>query len=111
MSIGRRTLRVVSVGLRVSAGAVAISRLVQAAATAAPVRPTITPIDTISVIIPARDEAARLGPLLDAIVGASGVDEVIVVDDQSSDGTAELARRAGATVVAGSPLPDGWAGK
>ena len=111
MSAGRRILRALSLGLRVGAGAVAISRLVQAAATAPPIRPTITPIDTISVVIPARDEAARLGPLLDAIVGASGVAEVIVVDDQSSDGTAELARRAGATVLAGSPLPDGWAGK
>jgi dolichol-phosphate mannosyltransferase len=101
----------VSLGVRIGAGAVAVSRLVQAAATAAPVRPTITPVDTISVVIPARDEAARLGPLLEVIVGAGGVDEVIVVDDQSSDDTAELARGRGATVVAGSPLPDGWAGK
>jgi dolichol-phosphate mannosyltransferase len=107
----RRTLRALSIGLRVSAGVVALGRLVQAAATAAPVRPTITPIDTISVIIPARNEAARLEPLLEAIVGASGVDEVIVVDDQSNDGTAELARLAGATVVDGTPLPEGWAGK
>jgi dolichol-phosphate mannosyltransferase len=107
----RRAVRLVSVGARLGAGAVAVSRLVQVAATASPVRTTITPLDTVSVVIPARDEAARLGPLLAAIVGAPGVAEVIVVDDQSSDGTAELARRAGATVVAGAPLPDGWAGK
>lgn len=66
---------------------------------------------TISVVIPARDEAQRIGPLLDAIVGAPGVAEAIVVDDQSSDATAEIARQAGATVVSGAPLPDGWAGK
>ena len=57
------------------------------------------------------DEAERIAPLLDAIVGASGVAEVIVVDDQSSDATAEIARLAGASVVSGAPLPDGWAGK
>ena len=37
--------------------------------------------------------------------------EVVVVDDESSDGTAALAERHGASVVAGAPLPDGWAGK
>ncbi len=52
-----------------------------------------------------------IGPLLAAIVGAPGVAEVIVVDDESSDGTAALAQRHGAVVVAGEPLPDGWVGK
>jgi dolichol-phosphate mannosyltransferase len=65
----------------------------------------------ISVVIPARDEAARIGPLLDAIVGAPGVAEVVVVDDESDDDTAALARAAGAEVVVGRPLPAGWAGK
>jgi dolichol-phosphate mannosyltransferase len=45
------------------------------------------------------------------MVGAPGVDEVIVVDDQSTDATADVARAAGATVLAGSELPAGWAGK
>jgi dolichol-phosphate mannosyltransferase len=40
-----------------------------------------------------------------------GVAEVIVVDDQSSDGTADIARAFGASVVAGTPLPSQWAGK
>jgi dolichol-phosphate mannosyltransferase len=77
----------------------------------APVRPTLTPLQSISVVVPARDEAERIGPLLDAIVGAPGIAEVIVVDDQSNDATADIARRAGATVITGTPLPDGWAGK
>lgn len=111
MNAARRALRVASTGLRVAAGGIAVARLVRAAATVPPVRPSITPIDSISVVIPARDEAARLGPLLDAIVEAPGVNEVVVVDDQSSDGTAELADRTGARVVAGTPLPEGWAGK
>jgi dolichol-phosphate mannosyltransferase len=106
-----RTLGLVALLARFAAGAVAIARIARAATVAAPVRPTLTPMQSISVVVPARDEAARIGPLLDAIAGAPGVAEVIVVDDQSSDGTADLARAAGALVVAGAPLPDGWAGK
>jgi dolichol-phosphate mannosyltransferase len=107
----RRTVRLMAMALRASAGAVAIARVARAATVDAPVRPTLTPMQTITVVIPARDEADRIGPLLDAVIDAPGVDEVIVVDDQSSDDTADLARRAGATVLAGAPLPAGWAGK
>jgi dolichol-phosphate mannosyltransferase len=107
----RPTLRLASIVVRATAGVVAVGRIARAATVAAPVRPTLTPMETIGVVIPARDEAGRIGPLLDAIVGAPGVAEVIVVDDQSTDATAHIARTAGATVIAGAPLPDGWAGK
>ncbi|MFG1948137.1 glycosyltransferase [Nonomuraea sp. NPDC048826] len=66
---------------------------------------------TISVVIPARDEAARIGPCLRAALSAPAVGEVIVVDDGSRDGTAEAAAAAGAKVVTAEPLPDGWVGK
>jgi dolichol-phosphate mannosyltransferase len=66
---------------------------------------------SISVVIPARNEAARISPLLEASVGAPGVSEVIVVDDESSDATADLAARFGARVVAAGLSPEGWAGK
>jgi dolichol-phosphate mannosyltransferase len=107
----RRMIRLVFMAVRAAAGAVAVARIARAASAETPVRPTLTPMQTISVVIPARDEAQRIAPLLAAVVGAPGVDEVIVVDDQSSDDTADLARRAGATVLVGTPLPDGWAGK
>lgn len=110
MKIGR-AVRLASVAVRAAAGVVAISRIARAAMVEAPVRPTLTPLQSISVVVPARDEAERIGPLLDAIVGAPGIAEVIVVDDQSNDATADIARRAGATVITGTPLPDGWAGK
>ncbi len=108
---GRAALRWASVVIRTGAGAVAISRLARAARAASPVSPVDSVDASISVVIPARDEAERIGPLLDRIVGAPGVAEVIVVDDQSSDATASIAMTAGATVVTGRPLPDGWAGK
>ncbi len=62
-------------------------------------------------MVPARNEALRLGPLLGCLAEALGVCEVIVVDDESTDDTASIARAAGARVVRGLPLPAGWAGK
>jgi len=68
------------------------------------------PGPVIAVLIPARDEAENLADLLPRITG--GRHPVLVFDDESSDGTAEIARRLGATVVAPrEPLPDGWTGK
>ena len=55
---------------------------------------------SVSVCLPARDEAATIGPILDAVlplVDAGAVDQVVVVDD-SSDGTADIARARGAEV-------------
>lgn len=65
----------------------------------------------ISVVVPARNESARIGACITALRDAAGVDEVIVVDDESTDDTATVARSLGARVVAGAPLPDGWVGK
>ena len=70
-----------------------------------------TDLPMISVVVPARDEAERIGPLLEALRDAPGVAEVLVVDDESRDATAQVAAAAGARVLAGRPLPEGWAGK
>lgn len=51
--------------------------------------------------IPARDEAATIGSVVttcQAMVVAGVLDEVIVIDDSSTDATARIARQAGATV-------------
>lgn len=107
----RRRLPRLVFAARFVAGVAAVTRLAKAARTADPVAPTTLPTGDISVVIPARDEADRIGPLLDTIVGAPGVTEVVVVDDQSSDTTASIASAAGATVITGRRLPAGWAGK
>src|SRR5215212_3302859 len=65
----------------------------------------------VSVVIPARDEAGRIGPCLAGLADDADVGEVIVVDDRSSDRTADVAREHGARVVAGAELPAGWVGK
>ena len=65
----------------------------------------------ISVVIPARDEESRIGPLLAALASAPSVVEVIVVDDESTDGTVQVATQAGATVISTAPRPSGWVGK
>lgn len=70
----------------------------------------VTPRD-VSIIIPARNEEANLARLLRSLHPAECVAQIIVVDDASSDRTAEVARAEGATVVASKPLPEGWRGK
>ncbi|MEV0149329.1 MULTISPECIES: glycosyltransferase [unclassified Nonomuraea] len=52
-----------------------------------------------AVIIPAKDEARRIGATVTASLALPGVDLVVVVDDGSSDQTGKAARAAGARVV------------
>jgi glucosyl-3-phosphoglycerate synthase len=55
---------------------------------------------TVSVIIPARNEAATIGAVLDVVqIHDHFVDELVVVDDHSSDDTATVAAHHGARVV------------
>ncbi len=71
-------------------------------------------LSDLTVLIPARNEAANLAitlpPLLDQGAGL----QIIVVDDQSTDATAQLARsilKQRGRVIEGSALPAGWSGK
>jgi glycosyltransferase involved in cell wall biosynthesis len=54
---------------------------------------------SVSVIIPAFNEAAVIGQVIGELRSAAAWHEVIVVDDGSTDGTSDLARAAGAIVV------------
>src|SRR5690242_6980487 len=67
---------------------------------------------TVSVVIPARDEEATVGAIVvairDALIQAVPlVDEIIVVDSRSADGTAAAARAAGALVVSQDDITRG----
>jgi Glycosyltransferase like family 2 len=78
--------------------------------------PTIQ--ETVSILLPARNEADRLGPCLRSLLAQRGVAdlEILVLDDESGDATAAVAGQvAGADprtrVLPGRPLPPGWIGK
>jgi glycosyltransferase involved in cell wall biosynthesis len=60
--------------------------------------PRATP-RAVAVVVPAKDEAERVGATVRAAAGIEGVDLVVVVDDGSSDDTAAVARDAGAEIV------------
>lgn len=69
----------------------------------------------VSLLVPMRNERSRLAQTLPSIA-AQDVDELIVLDDCSTDGSAELAQAMTvgmphARVVVGSPPPPGWVGK
>lgn len=69
----------------------------------------------VSVLIPARDEAAKIAACLRGWMAQEYADfEVLVYDDDSTDGTAAVAAAAGGArvrIVRGGPLPAGWRGK
>ena len=98
------------IGVFLVGGALAMARL---RALPAAVPPTATHSLTVSVVVPARNEARSLPDLLGSLAAAgTELHEVIVVDDNSTDDTARVAAAHGATVIRldGDP-PAGWTGK
>lgn len=67
----------------------------------------------ISVIVPARNEEVSLRACLESLAAQTGVDfEIIVVNDHSTDHTAEIAHSFPMVrVIDAPPLPTGWTGK
>jgi hypothetical protein len=74
----------------------------------------------VAVLLPVRDEAADVVPCLRAVLAAAdrhdGVVDVVVLDDDSTDGTRALVDTvarddARVTVLSGLPTPRGWVGK
>jgi len=75
----------------------------------------------IVAVVPARNEAEMIAPTLGSLLKQDypGVFSVILVDDQSTDGTAQTATAAAVhagvperlAVLNGAPLPAGWSGK
>ncbi len=75
------------------------------------------PPPSISVLIPARNEEANIGPALDHVLASRNADlEILVLDDGSTDRTPDIVRTYAALdprlhLVPGRPLPHGWNGK
>lgn len=61
----------------------------------------------ISVIVPTYNEEQRIGPFLADLEGLEGLEQIVVVDGQSTDGTVEAARRTGVAEV----VPHGGRGR
>jgi dolichol-phosphate mannosyltransferase len=98
------------------AGSVVLARLARGRHRHPPLEASATPAadagtPRISVLVPARDEEQRIAPCLTALRDDPAVDEVLVIDDCSSDGTVALARSLGARVLAGRDPAPGWVGK
>ncbi len=76
-----------------------------------------TAAEPVSVLVPARDEAARIESCVRSILASTGVElELVVLDDGSRDGTVDVVRAAAGDdrrlrVVEGAPLRPGWTGK
>jgi cellulose synthase/poly-beta-1,6-N-acetylglucosamine synthase-like glycosyltransferase len=69
-------------------------------------------LSAVTVLIPARNEAVVIGQTLEALQAQGPGLKVLVIDDESDDGTAQIARAfPGVSVLRGQPLASGWAGK
>src|SRR5208282_2105968 len=79
------------------------------------------PTQSVAVVIPARNEAEVVGHAVRSLLeqNYAGRLQIFLVDDESSDNTATVARRVAEhahrndqlTVIRARPVPDGWTGK
>lgn len=79
------------------------------------------PAKRVAAVVPARNEASTVGQTIQSLLAQKygGPFHTFLVDDHSSDGTAEIARRAAQeagyperlTIIEAAPLPGGWTGK
>jgi hopene-associated glycosyltransferase HpnB len=83
--------------------------------------PATAPLRSVVAVIPARNEADVIGGAVTSLLAQdfAGRFDIVIVDDHSADGTADIARAAAAeagaadrvTVIAAEPVPAGWTGK
>ncbi len=81
------------------------------------VNPASDELPSFSVLIPARDESQGIRASVGSVLASTGCHvEVVVLDDQSTDGTAEIVAELSrhdsrVRCISGLPLPNGWNGK
>jgi hopene-associated glycosyltransferase HpnB len=74
---------------------------------------------SVVAVVPARNEADLIGPVVTSLLNQDVAMPIVLVDDDSTDGTADVARRAAEKagkadaliVMQSKPLPEGWTGK
>lgn len=83
-----------------------------------PPDPLPSPAPSLSVLIPARNEAANIEACIRSVIEAGwpGPLQVVAIDDRSTDGTGDILGRLAAreprlTIVPGADPPAGWLGK
>lgn len=119
--LGALSAQAVNVAIAAGAATAALSaaRIVyQTRVVARPELVTAPVLEPVSVLVPARDEAERIGPCLRSLLAQECVEdlEIVVLDDCSTDGTGAIARAIAGSdprvrVLRGTELPAGWVGK
>lgn len=101
------TLAVMAEALRWSIGPLLLCRL-----PSLPAARSDSGVLDVAVVIPARNEAANLAPLLKTLAEQRpSPAEIVVVDDASTDETVSVSRAGGARVVLAGDFSRDWAGK
>ncbi|HEV2102216.1 MAG TPA: glycosyltransferase [Candidatus Acidoferrum sp.] len=75
-----------------------------------------TASEGVSAVVPARNEEAVIAACVESLAVQKGITEILVIDDQSSDRTAEIVRAlssrySNVRLLATTELPAGWVGK
>lgn len=75
-----------------------------------------SPPDVVTAIVPSRNEEAVIATCTESLARQPEITQILVVDDQSTDKTADVVRHAMKAIanlrlLEAGPLPDGWVGK
>src|SRR6266571_6314263 len=78
--------------------------------------PAATTAGSVTAIIPARNEEAVIAACITSLANQTEIAEILVVNDQSTDGTAKVVRSLmektpNLRLLDSGVLPDGWVGK
>ncbi|WP_309738169.1 2'-O-glycosyltransferase CruG [Chamaesiphon sp. OTE_20_metabat_361] len=121
--LGGDILGAVALGLLSCQGAaslILLSRLVKGAVRRPPLLPQLATPDragSVSVVVPTLNEVDRIAPCLHGLSQQGAVvEEILIVDSNSQDGTRELVKEAASAdsrfkLMTDDPLPAGWVGR
>src|SRR5882762_4708130 len=78
--------------------------------------PPANTVGSVTVIVPARNEEAVIAACINSLAGQPEIAAILVVNDQSTDATADVVRRLTQKIpnlrlLESGALPDGWVGK